>query len=326
MESKPIADHILPFLDYCEVEKGLSVNTQRNYKQYLNLFVKWLAATDRMKLLPGELTADHVRDYRLYLARTYLTPLGGPLGRKSQNYYLIALRALLDYFAERDIVSIPSAKVKLAKQGVERTVSFLETRDVEKMLAVPNTETYIGVRDRAIMELFFSSGMRISELTSLNTGQVSFLEDKNKERTYELSIIGKGRRARAVFISPRAASWLRRYMERRHAAGVAFRSEPSSPLFVHVRSRSDAEARLTPRSIQKMIARSARIAGLSKKVTPHTLRHTYATDLLAHGADLRSVQELLGHQNVATTQIYTHVTNKRLRDIHEKFHGGKDLG
>ncbi|KKW34748.1 MAG: Site-specific recombinase XerD [Candidatus Giovannonibacteria bacterium GW2011_GWA2_53_7] len=182
---------------------------------------------------------------------------------------------------------------------------------------MPDIKSEAGLRDRAILELFFSSGMRISELVALDADQLSFLSDKNPERTFELSIVGKGQHVRTIFISPRAAGWLRQYLSQR--------SDVSKPLFVNTRSRDLERRRLSVRYIQKMISKCAVLAGLSKKVTPHTLRHTYATDLLAHGADLRSVQELLGHKNVSTTQIYTHVTNKRLRDIHEKFHSGNDI-
>ena len=314
----PIREYILPFLDYCEIEKGLSNNTQRNYRQYLQLFVKWLDHSKNSNLLPHELTAKHIWDYRLYLARVYKTPAKEYLGKKSQNYYLIALRALLSFLAERDVVTLPSSKVKLARQKSDEVVSFLEVSDVERMLKVPDIATPAGIRDRAIMELFFSSGMRISELVSLNADQMSFLKDKNAKRTFELSIIGKGKHVRTIFISPRAAQWLRTYLDTRR--------DVYKPLFINHRSKDPDNCRLSLRYIQRMISRSAMLAGISKKVTPHTLRHTYATDLLSHGADLRSVQELLGHKNVATTQIYTHVTNKRLRDIHEKFHGGKDIG
>ena len=197
------------------------------------------------------------------------------------------------------------------------TISFLNVHDVEKMLAVPNVDTPAGLRDRAIMELLFSSGMRVSELTSLDADQLSFLQDNNATRTYELSIVGKGKQVRTIFISPRAAGWLRRY--------IASRGDVEKPLFINLRVSPSENKRLTARSVQYIISRAAMHAGLSKKATPHTLRHTYATDLLGHGADLRSVQELLGHKNVATTQIYTHVTNKRLRDIHERFHGGNEM-
>lgn len=307
---------LVPFLEYCEVEKGLSNNTQRNYEQYLKLFHRWLKESGNDSLLPHQLTTEHIWDYRLFLARSYKTNRGEYLSKKSQNYYLIALRAFLDFLADRNIEALPSTKVKLAKQKNEETLSFLEVRDVEKMLAVPDIKTNQGLRDRTIMELFFSSGMRISELVALNIDQMSMLQDNSMTRTYELSIVGKGKHIRTIFISPRAADWLRQYIKTRH--------DIHKPLFINYRSRTDNK-RLTARSVQNMIARTTLLAGLSKKVTPHTLRHTYATDLLSHGADLRSVQELLGHKNVATTQIYTHVTNKRLRDIHEKFHGGKDI-
>lgn len=312
-----LKDHILPFLDYCEIEKGLSNNTQRNYQQYLSLFVKWLKSIDQPRLLPHELTTEHIWDYRLYIARKYKTPRGEFLSKKSQNYYLIALRALLSYLAERDFETLPSSKIKLAKQKSEETISFLDVYDIESMLKISDTSKPNGLRDRAIMELFFSSGMRISELTALNIDQLSILKDNNESRTYELSIVGKGKHIRTIFISPRAAKWLRQYTKSRR--------DVHKPLFINYRSKDPDNHRLTPRSIQMMIKRVALLAGVSKPVTPHTLRHTYATDLLDHGADLRSVQELLGHKNVATTQIYTHVTNKRLRDIHEKFHGGKDM-
>lgn len=318
--TEPIIEYILPFLDYCEIEKGLSSNTQRNYKQYLDLFAGWLKHTNQSDLLPHELTANHIWDYRLYLARTYKTNRGTYLGKKSQNYYLIALRALLDFLADRDFETLPSSKVKLAKQKSDETISFLDVHDIEAMIKIPDVKKIGGLRDRAIMELFFSSGMRISELVSLNVDQMSFLRDKDPNRTFELSIVGKGKHIRTIFISPRAAEWLRLYIDAR--------KDMERPLFVNLHttgSDTGNDHRLTPRSIQKLIAKCAMLAGISKKVTPHTLRHTYATDLLGHGADLRSVQELLGHKNVSTTQIYTHVTNKGLRDIHEKFHGGKDI-
>lgn len=318
---EPISFYIVPFLEYCEIEKGLSDNTQRNYEQYLKLFIEWLKIAGLSRLKPHELTPEHIWDYRLFLSRKYKSRRGQPLSKKSQNYYLIALRSLLDFFAEKNLEALPSAKVKLAKQKDDHTVSFLDVNDIEKMVKVPNTNNANGLRDRAIMELFFSSGLRIAELCKLDVDQLSMLKDNDEHRTYELSVVGKGRHVRTIFISPRAATWLREYLKTRR--------DVWRPLFINYRTRpnpngAESERRLTPRSIQQMIARSAVLAGLSKKVTPHTLRHTFATDLLSRGADLRSVQELLGHKNVATTQIYTHVTNKQLRDIHERFHGGNE--
>ena len=315
--TKSIIKYIPSFIDYCEVEKGLSNNTQRNYAQYLSLFQKWLEENKMAELLPHELTSEHIWDYRLYIARTYKTLHGKYLEKKSQNYYLIALRALLDFLSERDIETLPSSKVKLAKQKTDETISFLEVRDIELMLEVPDIKNISGLRDRTMLELFFSSGMRVSELAGLNSDQMSFLKDRDPKRTFELSIVGKGKHVRTIFISPRAAHWLRLYLDKRR--------DVFKPLFLNHRSKDSDNCRLTTRYMQKMISKCAMLAGISKKVTPHTLRHTYATDLLNHGADLRSVQELLGHKNVSTTQIYTHVTNKRLRDIHEKFHGGNQI-
>src|SRR3989344_1107122 len=225
----PITEHVLPFLDYCEIEKGLSNNTQKNYRQYLLLFTGWLKKTDNAKLKPHELIAKHIWDYRLYLAREYKAPSGEYLGKKSQNYYLIALRALLNYFAEKDIESLPSSKIKLAKQKSDENISFLEIHDVEKMLQVPDITTPTGLRDRAIMELFFSSGMRISELISLNADQMSFLKGKDRDKTHELSIVGKGKYVRAVFISPRSGEWLRKYLESRR--------DVFKPLFINFRAK-----------------------------------------------------------------------------------------
>jgi site-specific recombinase XerD len=310
----PLREHVVPFLEYCEVEKGLSSNTQRNYHQYLQVFVRWLERTKAPDLLPHDLTADHIWRYRLYLARSYKTARHVQLSKKSQNYYLIALRAFLEYLVERDIDTLPVSKVKLAKQKDERTVSFLTASDVEKLCATLDTSTWGGLRDRAIIELLFSSGLRIAELTALNVDQLSVLTDSMDDRTYELPIVGKGKRVRTIFISPRAAFWLRTYLSKRH--------DVQTPLFIN--DQGVRSARLSARSIQKMISRTALLAGLSQKVTPHTLRHTFATDLLGHGADLRSVQELLGHANVATTQIYTHVTNKQLRAVHERYHAADD--
>ncbi|OIO49018.1 MAG: hypothetical protein CO042_04540 [Parcubacteria group bacterium CG_4_9_14_0_2_um_filter_41_8] len=314
---KPIRSLIIPFLDYCEIEKGLSNNTQKNYSQYLNLFVKWLSKTNQKDLLPSQLKQEHIWDYRLFLARSHKTPRNEYLAKRSQNYYLIALRSLLKFFADRDIASLPSSKISLAKEQHDVQVSFLELPDMEKILAIPDIGEFIGLRDRAILETLFSTGMRISELVALNIDQVSFLIKENPSKTIELSIKGKGNHVRTVYISSRAGEWIKKYLGMRGNIFI-------KPLFVNVRSKNPEEKRLTPRAIQMMIHKYSKMAGLSKKITPHTFRHTYATDLLAHGADLRSVQEFLGHKSVATTQMYTHLTNKRLKDMHEKFHGGNE--
>jgi site-specific recombinase XerD len=314
----PLRTYLPPFLDYCEIEKGLANNTQRNYRQYLRVFFAWLQKTRHNDLRPRELTAKHVWDYRLYLARRYKTPAGRYLTKKSQNLYLMALRALLRYLAERDIDTYPSTRVVLAKHKAEEPVSFLDRPEVEKLLNQPDTAKPEGLRDRTILETLFSTGMRIAELVALDVEQMAALMPgrQDAERTLELPIVGKGKHVRTIFISPRAGHWIQAYL--------TSRDDDLKPLFINSRSRNPESKRLTPRAIQLLVAKYARLAGLSKKVTPHTLRHTYATDLLSHGADLRSVQELLGHKNVSTTQIYTHVTNKRLRDIHEQFHGGQD--
>lgn len=312
---RALKSYLTPFLDYCEVEKGLADNTQRNYRHYLTLFFRWLEKTGRPKLKPRELTAKVVWDYRLYMARNYKTQNGKYLSKKSQNFYLIALRALLGYLADRDIETLVATKIKLAKQKDEHPVSFLEADEVERILEAPDVSTPEGLRDRAIMETLFSSGMRISELVALDVDQVASLARKSRAalKTLELSIVGKGKHIRTIFISPLAAGWICDYLKSR--------GDDEKPLFINSHSKNHDDRRLSARTIQLRISRYARAAGLSKKVTPHTLRHTYATDLLTHGADLRSVQELLGHKQVSTTQIYTHVTNKRLRDIHERFHG-----
>ena len=305
-----IAKHILPFLEYCEIEKGLTDTTQRAYADFLKPFTTWLNKTGAAALQPQQLTADHIWKYRLYLSRKHKTATGKPLSKTTQGCYLMSLRALLTYFAYRDIPSLPSSKVTLPKQ-TPASVAFLANQDVHKLFDVPDTNTIIGLRNRAIMELFCSSGMRISELIALDQMQMAMLKRRSAEKTHELPITGKGGAARTIFVSPRSASWLKAYLDTRN--------DDYKPLFINYRSRTE-QIRLSARSVQLMIVKAARLAGLPQHVTPHKLRHSYATDLLSHGADLRSVQELLGHKNVATTQIYTHVTNKQLRDVHKRFH------
>lgn len=311
--SKPIIKHIPDFLDYCEVEKGLASKTQENYGRYLSLFAKWLEKEGKTPLLPHQLSAGDVWDYRLFLSREYKSKNGETLRKISQHYYLVALRALLDYFADRDIASLPSSKVKLPKDARQKTVKFLTLPQLKQLLEAPDTTKPAGLRDRAIMEVLFSTGLRIAELTALNRNQIHF---KDKDGL-ELTITGKGGAVRTVYFSPRALGWLKQYLDTRMDIDPA--------LFVNYRSKNADSLRLSKRSIEASIKRYSILAGLPIMVTPHTLRHSYATDLLTQGVDLRTVQEFLGHKNIATTQIYTHVTNQRLREIHKKFHGGNQL-
>jgi len=312
--NKTIIEQIPDFLDYCEVEKGLSDKTQENYQHYLQKLVSWLKKTKKDSLLPHQLTADDIWSYRLYLSR-FQNEKGRPLKKITQNYYLIALRAFLGYFTAKDIVSLPAGKIALPKTSEsEKTVKFLNIEQIEKLLnaAKPNSPT--GKRDKAILESLFSTGLRIAELMALDKEQ--FVNIQNK-KDLELGVIGKGGHPRTVYFSERALSWLREYLDTRKDKGKA--------LFINYRARSDADSRLTARSVERIVKKYAVLAGIPVFTTPHTLRHSMATDLLTQGVDLRTIQEFLGHRNIVTTQIYTHVTNKRLRDVHRKYHSGKNL-
>ena len=313
--SIPIIKHIPDFLDYCEVEKGLSDKTQENYQRYLQKFVFWLKMAKKEAILPHELSSEDIWAYRLFLSR-FSDKKGHSLKKISQNYYLIALRALLSYFTVKDIVSIPSDKIALPKDAKrEKTVKFLDLEQVEKLLLAPETDTPMGLRDRAILEAFFSTGMRVAELAALNREQ--FTNIKNKKEL-ELGIIGKGDYPRTVYFSERALSWLKKYLESRH--------DKEKALFIHFRARRDSDMRLISRSIERIVKKYAVLSGVPFFTTPHTLRHSMATDLMSQGVDIRTIQEFLGHRSITSTQIYTHVTNKRLRDIHKQFHSlGKDL-
>ncbi len=312
--NKSIIKHIPDFLDYCEVEKGLANRTQENYQHYLQKFVSWLKKTKKEALLSHELTTEDIWAYRLYLSR-FTDQKGHSLKKITQNYYLIALRALLGYFTAKDIVSLPADKIALPRAAIgEKTVKFLNLEQVEKLLLAPNTKMPQGLRDRAILESLFSTGLRIAELVALNREQFANIKDK---KDLELSIIGKGNHPRTVYFSERALSWVKKYLETR--------KDKDKALFIHYRAREDAEARLTARSIERIVKKYAILGGVPIFTTPHTLRHSMATDLLTQGVDLRTIQEFLGHRNIVTTQIYTHVTNKRLRDIHRQFHSGKNL-
>jgi site-specific recombinase XerD len=232
---------------------------------------------------------------------------------------LIALRNLLNYFTDKDIESLPAEKIKLAKDKTAQVPKFLALDQIEKLLLSPDTSHNIGLRDRAILEVLFSTGLRVAELAALNKDQLKL---KNDTKDLELGITGKGGRARTIYFSERTVKWLKEYLKTRN--------DDDKALFINYKpgktaDDSPAPKRLTPRSIERIMEKYSKISGLPIMATPHTMRHSYATDLLNQGVDIRTVQELLGHQNIATTQIYTHVTNKRLREVHRQFHSGKNL-
>jgi site-specific recombinase XerD len=306
-----IAEAIEQFLQYVEIEKGYSRLTVESYRRYLNRFAQWVADSTTASSV-GEINVELVRDYRLHLARA-TGPDGRELKRVTQGYYLIALRALLRYLSvQRDMNVMAADKIELPKAGA-RNVSFLKLEEMDRLMGSPDVSEEPGLRDRAILEMLFSTGLRVSELVKLNRDQIDF------ERR-ELGIIGKGNRARVVFLSDDAVEWIRKYLDSRE--------DYFKPLFIRYAGRGIAgkdgeKMRLTTRSVQRLVARYAKTAMLQVKTTPHTLRHSFATDLLSGGADIRSVQEMLGHKSITTTQVYTHVTDKRLKEVHRAFHGRK---
>ncbi len=313
-DSKPIPSHLSDFLDWLEIERGLSSKSQENYARFLKKFLDWLKINNLEDLKPHELTSDHIRKYRLFLARQYIPKTRKSLKKSTQSYYLIALRSLLNYFADRDILSLPAEKIKLAKDKGERQVRFLNLDQLEKLFSAPNISKVQGLRDRAMLETLFSTGMRIAELVALDREQIKI---KPAQGELELSIIGKGGRIRTVYFSERTLIWLKKYLETR--------KDKEKALFINYRTKKGASRRLTPRSIEKNIKKYAILAGLPLTTTPHVMRHSFSTDLLSQGVDIRTLQEFLGHKSIAATQIYAHVTSKRLREIHRKFHSGRKL-
>ncbi len=312
--NKPLPQHLNDFLDWCEVEKGLSNKTQENYHNFLKKFFEFLSLNNLDDLLPHQLTPEHVWAYRLFLSRTKDKVTGQYLKKSTQNYYLIALRLFLNFFADRDVTSLPSEKIKLAKITKDKSIHFLKLEQIEKLLLTPDLKNKIGLRDRAMLETLFSTGLRVAELVSLNVEQFANLQNKND---LEVQIIGKGNRPRTVYFSERAIQHLKKYL--------AGRRDSEKALFINYRARKNESRRLSSRSVERTVKHYAKIAGLPLLTSPHTLRHSYATDLLEQGVDLRLIQEFLGHSNIATTQIYTHVTSKKLRDIHRQYHSGKRL-
>lgn len=295
------------FLEYLEIERGRSVKTIENYSRYLDTFLAFVK-TDS----PGRLTEEMVREFRLHLNRQPGTKVGGrmePMKRKTQNYYLIAVRAFLKYLRKREVASLNPERIELAKVP-ERSLDLITPKELERLLQAPDTATLPGLRDRAILELLFSTGLRISELCSLNIDDVDVSRD-------EFSVRGKGDKIRVVFLSPAAKRAVQDYLRKR--------KDMDEALFVQYgkNAKNASELRLSVRAVQRMMKQVAATAGITRKVTPHVIRHSFATDLLQNGADLRSVQALLGHANIGTTQVYTHVTDKHLHDVHKKFHGKK---
>ena len=292
-------DFLRQYLEYLEIEKGRSLKTVENYGRYLSVFFNFSKIAT-----PVDITDDVVRDFRMWLNRKNLK-------KKTQNYHLIALRGFLKYLARKEIPSLAAEKIELAKTG-EREIDLISEDDLERLLSAPASKEPKTLRDKAILELLFSTGLRVSELCSLNRDSVNLKKG-------EFSIRGKGEKMRVVFLSDGAKIAVENWLGKRadvHEA-LFFNFKPGK------KDNLDENARLTPRSGERTIKHYAIKAGISKKVTPHTLRHCFATDLLSGGADLRSVQMMLGHANISTTQIYTHITNRQLKDIHKAFHAKK---
>ncbi|MFH1833263.1 MAG: site-specific tyrosine recombinase/integron integrase [Candidatus Levyibacteriota bacterium] len=306
---KNLAELIDDFLEYLEIERNCSKLTIRDYRHYLETFHNWFFTTLPGKNI-GDLDLAIIRKYRVYLANR-ADEKGMTLKRVTQNYYVIALRSFLRYLLKNDIKTLEPSKIDLPKTE-SRSLKFLEREQIDRLVTSIDTSKEEGIRDRAIFELLFSTGLRVSELVKLNHSQI------NLERR-EFGVIGKGGRARVVFVSDRAAEWLRRYLDER--------KDNFKPLFIRYSGRVIEEnngerMRLTARSVERIVKKYVRLARIPVDATVHTLRHSFATDLLTNGADLRSVQEMLGHKNISTTQIYTHITNKQLRDVHDAFHSG----
>ena len=289
------------FLEYIEIEKGRSLNTVRNYEHYLDR-----SFIDMGVKKASDITEDKLREFRLRLNRASGVKVkgqsAGTMKKNTQNYYLIALRSFLKYCRKRNIAAISPDVIELAKVGA-RHLDLISVDELNRLMKAPDTKEIKGLRDKALLELFFSTGLRLAELCSLN-------RDLDLSRD-EFSIRGKGEKVRVVFLSQEAKDAIRAYLKAR--------KDMEEAMFVN-NARNKIGGRLTPRSIERTVREYATKAGISKKVTPHVLRHSFATDLLSNGADIRSVQMMLGHANIATTQVYTHVTDKQLREVHKKFH------
>ena len=313
--SQNLKDLKTQFLQYTEIEKGRSLNTVRNYDQYLSRFLDYSKIKD-----PKDITDVKVRDFRIWLNRQEAKNEKGmapsTLKKRTQNYYLIALRAFLKYLARQGITSLAPDRIELAKVP-ERSLDLITIEELERLLSAPDISTLRGLRDKAMLELLFSTGLRVSELCALP-------RDINLKLD-EMSVRGKGEKVRVVFISDNAKDAIKKYLDKR--------DDMDDALFIQIMGKGNEKMaqkkdslRITSRSVERIVKQYAINSGISKKVTPHVIRHSFATDLLRNGADLRSVQMLLGHANINTTQIYTHVTDSELKKIHKKFHrkGEKD--
>lgn len=300
------------FLEYLEIEKGKSKKTIENYNHYLDRFIEWVKISD-----PKGITEELIRGYRVFLSR-YQDKNGKSLKKITQNYYIIALRSFLKYLAKRDIKTLPAEKVEVGKVS-RKEVEFLEASEVERILGAANGQNFKSLRDRAMLELLFSSGLRVSELININ-------RDKIDLKNQEFTVRGKGDKLRVVFISDTAQKALEKYLDKRTDIDSALFVRDVKALKKFESKKSDNKnkenksLRLTPRSVQRMVKHYAAKAGIIKDVHPHTLRHSFATDLLINGADIRSVQAMLGHSSITTTQIYTHITNQQLKEVHQAFH------
>lgn len=317
IEQKAIIKYLIDFLDYSEIEKGLSSKTQENYTRFLRKFFNWLTDNNLKDLKPAQLTVEHIWHYKVFLSRHIDIRTKKGLKKSTQNYYLIALRSLLEFFVEKDVSSLPPSKVKLAKDRGDKEIKFLKLDQLASLLAAPDSSTVIGLRDKAILESLFSTGLRVSELAALNLEQIRI---KEGQEALEIAVVGKGSKVRTVYFSSRAIKALYRYIESRKDFDTA--------LFINYKPGSASSTdsrRLTVKSIEDIVKKYVKITGLPVMATPHTLRHSFATDLLNEGVDLRTVQEFLGHSNIATTQIYTHVTNKQLGDVHRRVHENRKL-
>ncbi len=305
-----IADWIRRFLEYTEIERGRSLNTISNYEHYLSAFIEQSGVKT-----PEDITAEKVREFRMHLNRKMVgqgkrgvTPT--PMKRRTQNYYLIALRAFLKYLVRQDIKSLAPEQIELAKVP-DREIDLIGQADLQTLLKAPSGNDLASLRDKAMLELFFSTGLRVSELVGL---------DRDLDMSYDhFSVRGKGEKVRIVFLSDDAKDSIKDYLSRR--------TDVDPALFISIGrggekglAKRTESLRITSRSVERIVKHYATKSGITKKVTPHVLRHSFATDLLENGADIRSVQAMLGHASITTTQIYTHVTDRRLEEVHRQFH------